>query len=151
MNKATYVIFFGLTALSALATAQTTDVKNADHQKLILADDGSWIKNMSSIGAVQTVLCILGPQNAIQASRHKTVSQIWYVTNGQGQAWLSDSGGHESLIDLKPGVSFAVPLGYSFQFRNTGNVDLNIFIVNTTPWTGDGELIPVENHWRPRF
>jgi len=44
-----------------------------------------------------------------------------------------------------------VPLGYAFQFKNTGNADLEIFIVNTTPWSGAGELIPVENHWTPHF
>lgn len=89
-------------------------------------------------------------QGVIQASRHKTVQQIWYVTDGDGEMWLQDTKGQETTFALRRGISFAVPLGYAFQFRNTGARDLEIVIVNTTPWSGAGELIPVRNHWQIR-
>ncbi len=145
-----------LLTISMTANAATTDdvpfeLKRSSAEPSFRADDGSMIKSMPSMGGVQSVLCTLGSGEAIQACRHKTVSQVWYVVKGTGEAWLKDTKNVESVFDLTPGTSFTVPLGYSFQFRNTGKSDLDIFIVNTTPWSGDGELIPIANHWNPHF
>lgn len=123
---------------ASLATAHT-----------FVSDDGSEIRVMPGINGVESVHCRLLKHQVIKASRHKTVSQIWYVLDGTGDIWLKDTSGKESITPLKKGVAITVPLGFAFQFRNTGTSNLDIFIVNTTQWSGAGELIPVANHWTP--
>jgi mannose-6-phosphate isomerase-like protein (cupin superfamily) len=65
--------------------------------------------------------------------------------------WLKSTAGKEQVFPLSAGTSFILPLGDSFQFRNTAREDLQIYIVNTTPWSGSGELIPVKDHWTPNY
>lgn len=139
---------FFLAFISFHAVAATKfDIKQVSKEKPFISDDGSVIRNLTPMGNVQSVHCSLPKGGVIQASRHKTVEQIWYVISGEGEMWLKDQDGLETESKLAPGTAITVPLGYAFQFRNTGKKDLEIFIVNTTPWSGDGELIPVENHW----
>jgi mannose-6-phosphate isomerase-like protein (cupin superfamily) len=100
---------------------------------------------------VQAVHCTLPAGGAIKACRHKTVAQLWYVLSGKGEMWLAEPSGKEQTFPLSAGVSFVVHLGDSFQFRNVGKEDLQLYIVNTTPWSGPEELIPVKNHWKPNY
>jgi mannose-6-phosphate isomerase-like protein (cupin superfamily) len=147
-----FQIFICLISFATTSFALDTpkaEFKDAPVEPSFLADDGSIIRTMPHVGGVQSVQCLLPKEGVIQACRHKTVSQIWYVIAGEGDMWLKDTTGTESVTPLKKGVALTVPLGYSFQFRNTGKSDLEIFIVNATPWSGAGELIPVTNHWAP--
>lgn len=123
---------------------ETTDLASITS---FLSDDGSEIRSLPTVNGVETVHCRLPQGGIIQASRHKTVAQLWYVLSGNGDLWLQTHDGKESVVLLKSGVSVTVPLGYKFQFRNTGMQNLDILIVNTTKWSGPGELIPVKNHW----
>jgi len=127
------------------------EVKWVSKERPFFADDGSIIRNMPQMGEVQSVHCRLPAGKVIQACRHKTVSQIWYVTAGSGEMWLKSPDGTESITAINAGTALTVPLGYSFQFRNTAKDDLDIFIVNTSAWSGSGELIPVGNYWAPSF
>lgn len=141
---AAFCLFFATYAASQTPVPEIISVSD---QAAFTSDDGSTIRPLPSIKGVEAVHCQLPKGGVIQASRHKTVSQIWYVLEGKGEMWLQSPEQKEILTPLTPGVSLTVPLGYAFQFRNMGGGDLNIMIVNTTPWSGDGELIPVENHW----
>lgn len=132
------------TSLRAETVFTTADVAKTPS---FLSDDGSEIRPMPSMLDVESVHCRLPKHGVIQASKHRTVSQIWYVLAGKGDLWMKSRLGKETVLGLHPGFAVTVPLGYGFQFRNTGEKDLDIFIVNTTKWSGAGELIPIENHW----
>ena len=142
-------VLIGTMCLTATALSAGTEFTIADlsHTTSFLSDDGSEIRPMPSINGVESVHCLLPKNGVIQASRHRTVSQIWYVLAGTGDLWLKSASGKETLHSLKSGIAMTVPLGYAFQFRNTGEQNLEIFIVNATKWSGAGELIPVKNHW----
>ena len=79
---------------------------------------------------------------------HRTIEEIWYVLEGQGQVWRQD-GESEEVLDLGPGVSFDIPLGTRFQFRNTGDGPFSVLIATMPPWPGDDEAIVVEGPWAP--
>ena len=144
MNYKSFKAIFLCLYISPLVSfASSTPVNDfsfmqVGHQAPFLADDGSIIRNLPSLGNVQTVQCTLRPNEVIQACVHKTVSQIWYVISGEGEVWLKDKLGIETVNKINSGTSFTVPLGFSFQFRNTGSVNLEIFIVNASPWSGPG-------------
>lgn len=139
-----YCILLNSTSLLAETTFTTANLATTTS---FLSDDGSEIRPMPSIQGVESVHCRLPKGGAIQASEHRTVSQIWYVISGKGELWLKSHAKKETVLPLQPGVAVTVPLGYGFQFHNTGEQDLDIFIVNTTKWSGAGELIPIKNHW----
>jgi mannose-6-phosphate isomerase-like protein (cupin superfamily) len=141
------ILLLTIAAAAPTKAATSTEIKLVSTEKPFVSDDGSVIRTMPHMGQTESVHCLLPKGGVIQASRHKTVEQIWYVTSGEGEIWLKDLNGVESVIQLRKGTGLTVPLGFAFQFRNTGVIDLEIFIVNTTPWSGAGELIPVKNHW----
>lgn len=141
----------GVAFASSVTSNIEFETKNVTKEHPFLADDGSIIRTMPHIDQINSVHCLLPKDGVIQACRHKTVSQIWYVTEGVGEMWLKDPSGKESIIPLGKGAALTIPLGYAFQFRNSGEKDLEIFIVNSSPWSGSGELIPVTNHWKPNF
>ena len=70
------------------------------------------------------------------------------MLEGQGQVWRRE-GENEETLDLAPGVSFDIPLGTRFQFRNTGPGPLSVLIATMPPWPGDDEAIAVEGPWTP--
>ena len=64
----------------------------------------------------------------------------------RGELWrLQD--GREEVLRVVPGLCLTIPLGVRFQFRNTGAVALEFFIVTLPPWPGDEEAFPVQDHW----
>jgi mannose-6-phosphate isomerase-like protein (cupin superfamily) len=82
-----------------------------------------------------------------RAVKHKTIEEIWYILDGNGQIWRKN-GDEETITDLKEGVSITIPTGTSFQFKNVGESPLKIIISTMPPWPGDDEAIPVEGHWK---
>ena len=50
-------------------------------------------------------------------------------------------------MDLASGVSFDIPLGTQFQFRNTGDEPLSVLIATMPPWPGNDEAIAVQGPW----
>ena len=92
--------------------------------------------------------CTLPVGKTSLAVRHKTVEEIWYFLEGQGQVWrkLDDS---EELVDVRQGVSLTIPAETHFQFRNTGTQPLRFVIVTMPPWPGEHEAVRVDEHWQP--
>jgi mannose-6-phosphate isomerase-like protein (cupin superfamily) len=88
------------------------------------------------------------PRQVNRATVHATVSEFWYVLSGQGEIWRSD--GEESrTVDLKPGTSIDIPVGTSFQYRNTGDGILEFICIAMPPWPGDEEATTVAGPWQP--
>jgi mannose-6-phosphate isomerase-like protein (cupin superfamily) len=79
------------------------------------------------------------------------VTEIWYMTQGLGQMWRKHRNGFQETVDLRPGVAVTIPVGTSFQFRNTGRDPLAIVGVTMPPWPGEGEATEVEGVWHPHL
>lgn len=73
-----------------------------------------------------------------KATVHATVSEFWYVLEGEGQIWRKDKA-EERITSLVPGVSIDIPVGTAFQYRNVGSVPLKFICISMPPWPGDHE------------
>lgn len=81
-----------------------------------------------------------------RATRHKTVSEFWFVLEGRGQIWRSD-GETSGTVDLVPGVSIDIPAGTAFQYRSDAAVPLKFICISMPPWPGDDEADYVDGIW----
>ena len=111
-----------------------------------LAPDGSEIRLLSETKRGSSVHCTLPPGKVSLAVAHRTVEEIWYFLEGQGQVWRKREG-REVVVDVARGVSLTVPLGTHFQFRNSGEVPLRFVITTMPPWPGEHEAYRVDGHW----
>jgi mannose-6-phosphate isomerase-like protein (cupin superfamily) len=91
--------------------------------------------------------CTLQAGNTSIAGVHKTVEEIWYCLQGQGQMWRKE-GKNTSIVDISPGVCLTIPTHTQFQFRNTGTVPLCVIITTMPPWPGPEEWIEVAGYWQ---
>ena len=55
--------------------------------------------------------------------------------------------GHFRQVDLRPGISIAIPPGAHFQFRNDGDEPLHCVGVTMPPWPGMDEAYEVGGIW----
>ena len=112
----------------------------------VLAPDGSQIRELVGVDGGGMVHCTLPRGKTSIAVAHRTVEEVWYFLSGRGQVWRRREG-RESIIDASPGTALTIPLGASFQLRNTGAEDLCFIIVTIPPWSGEEEAYPVEGRW----
>ena len=85
-----------------------------------LAPDKSEIRLLSTIKDRGSLChCTLPPGYVSNAVTHKTVDEIWYFLQGQGEAWRKQ-GDQDECVTVKPGLCLNIPLGIHFQFRNSG-------------------------------
>lgn len=88
------------------------------------------------------------PHQVNRATVHATVSELWFVLEGQGEIWRDD--GTESCVTpLVPGTSIDIPVGTTFQYRNVSDADLTFICVAMPPWPGDPEATHVQGVWEP--
>ena len=93
--------------------------------------------------------CTLKSATITRAVQHKTVSEFWHVLSGQGEIWR-DTGTHQEITKLRPGVTIYIPVGTKFQYRNDSNVDLVFICVTMPPWSGANEARIIKNGpWIP--
>lgn len=116
-----------------------TDAKSpagADIRYLMDGDTGNMIHSTVPAGQIN------------KATVHATVSEFWYVLEGQGEIWRDD--GSESYVtELVPGTSIDIPVGTAFQYRNVSDVDLKFICVSMPRWPGDSEATYVKGIWQP--
>jgi len=88
----------------------------------------------------------LQPRSVSKAVAHRTVEEVWLVTHGIGRMWrrLGDA---EVIVELRPGISVAIPVGAHFQFRNDGEEPLDCVGVTMPPWPGMDEAYEVDGIW----
>jgi len=116
-----------------------------------LAPDGSLVRLLPSLAAGSMAHFELGAGEISRPQQHRTVSEIWYVLQGLGRMWRRQDGLEHREIDLRPGVALTIPVGTSFQFRNTGREPLAVLGVTMPPWPGEGEAIDVDGPWTPNL
>ena len=88
------------------------------------------------------------PGQINRATVHATVSEFWFVLEGQGEIWRKDAR-EERVTPLLSGVSIDIPAGTAFQYRNLGGVPLKFICVSMPPWPGDHEATQVTGAWQP--
>lgn len=88
------------------------------------------------------------PGQINRATVHETVSEFWYVLEGEGEIWRRD-GSEERVTALTPGVSIDIPVGTAFQYRNVGDVPLRFVCISMPPWPGDHEASHLDGAWEP--
>jgi mannose-6-phosphate isomerase-like protein (cupin superfamily) len=88
------------------------------------------------------------PHKINRATVHATVSEFWYILEGNGEIWRDD-GAESGVSVLLPGTAIDIPAGTSFQYRNTGDTDLKFVCIAMPPWPGDSEATFVTGIWQP--
>jgi mannose-6-phosphate isomerase-like protein (cupin superfamily) len=88
------------------------------------------------------------PHQVNKATVHSTVSEFWYILEGEGELWRDD-GQESSVTALEPGTAIDIPVGTRFQYRNCAGADLMFICVAMPPWPGDAEAEIIEGIWQP--
>lgn len=113
-----------------------------------MAPDGSEVRLLSACEQGSMAHFTLPPGAVSKAVLHRTVTELWYILSGEGRMWFASPDG-QTQFDLKPGLSFEIPVGTCFQFRTHGNLPLQAVAATMPPWPGDGEAEVVEGVWSP--
>lgn len=113
-----------------------------------LAPDGSEIRLLLDTRRGGLAHCVLPSGKVSQAVKHKTVEEIWYILEGEGKMWRREEGREDETVDLSKGICVNIPVGVSFQFRNTSDKPLEILISTMPKWPGANEAIGVEGCWK---
>jgi len=113
-----------------------------------IAPDGSEVRILVAVGAGSMAHFTLRPGAVSRAIVHRSVEEVWFFTRGRGAMWRQQSGEHD-IVDVGPGVSIAIPVGVSFQFRSDGEEPLEAVGVTMPPWPGADEAVFVEGIWAP--
>lgn len=111
------------------------------------APDKSEIRFLLKSNRGSMVHCTLPVGQASIAVKHRTVEEFWYFLSGRGQVWRRFNG-TEDIQDVHAGISLDIPLGTTFQFKNTGDESLQFVIVTIPPWPGDGEATKETGYWK---
>lgn len=88
------------------------------------------------------------PRQTNRATVHATVSEFWYVLEGNGEIWRK-MGAESGVTPLVPGTSIDIPVGTEFQYRNIDDSDLKFICIAMPPWPGDSEATHVDGKWEP--
>jgi mannose-6-phosphate isomerase-like protein (cupin superfamily) len=113
-----------------------------------IAPDGSEIRLLSRTARGSMCHCSLPAGRTSRAIRHRSVEEIWYFLEGQGEVWRRQ-GAMEEVTKANPGLSLTIPAGTHFQFRNPGPGPLCFILITLPPWPGPDEAIPVAGNWTP--
>lgn len=112
----------------------------------VIAPDGSEVRILAATTRGSMAQFTLPPGAVSKAVAHRTVEELWLVTQGSGRMWRR-LGEEEVTIDLRPGVSVGIPVGAHFQFRNDADGPLHCVGVTMPPWPGMDEAYEVEGVW----
>jgi len=113
-----------------------------------IAPDNSEIRLLPSMNRGGICHCTLPAGKTSLATKHKTVEEIWYFLEGQGELWRKQDS-NEETTKVNPGLSITIPTGTQFQFRSTSNDALCFICVTMPPWPGPEEAVKVQGTWEP--
>lgn len=116
------------------------------------ADDkspaGAAIRYMMDGATGNMIHSTVPPRQINRATVHASVSEFWYVLEGQGEIWRDD-GRESSVTSLTAGTAIDIPVGTAFQYRNISDSDLKFICVSMPRWPGDQEATFIEGIWQP--
>ena len=108
----------------------------------VTAPDGSEVRILAATSRGSMAQFTLPPGSVSKAVAHHSVEEVWLCTHGLGRMWRK-LGAAEVTVDLRPGISVAIPVGAHFQFRNDGDEPLHCVGVTMPPWPGMDEAFEV--------
>lgn len=114
----------------------------------VTAPDGSDVRILLGLERGGMAHFALAPGEISTAVTHRTVEEIWYVVEGEGEMWRRQ-GEREDVTPLRAGTCLTIPLGTTFQFRATGRAPLSAVAVTLPPWPGEGEAVLASGPWAP--
>jgi mannose-6-phosphate isomerase-like protein (cupin superfamily) len=120
--------------------------RERSHLPDVTAPDGSEVRILAATSRGSMAQFTLPPGSVSKAVAHRSVEEVWLCTHGQGSMWRK-LGDTEATVDLRPGISVAIPVGAHFQFRNDGAEPLHCVGVTMPPWPGMDEAFEVEGVW----
>lgn len=111
-----------------------------------LAPDGSEIRLLVNGEHGGLAHCVLPAGRKSSAVRHRTVEELWYVLEGQGEIWRGRA--REERVDrVRRGDSIRIPVGTAFQFRAATTGSLELLIATMPPWPGAQEAVSTDGRW----
>ena len=122
------------------------ETKTLPGEPTVLAPDGSEVRILLGLPRGGMAQFRLAPAQVARAVSHRTVEDIWYVTEGRGRIWRR-AGGREEVTELYPGLCLTIPLGTHFQFRAEADSALAVIGVTMPPWPGPDESFEVDGPW----
>jgi len=123
-----------------------TDPKVLKNVRDYLAPDGSEIYLLATGTHGNICQCILPEGGTSRAVSHKTVEELWYFLEGEGEVWRGGLCG-DRPVPVRNGSSLVIPTQTPFQFRNTGSGPLKFLITTMPPWPGPHEARSEKGHW----
>jgi mannose-6-phosphate isomerase-like protein (cupin superfamily) len=127
----------GLTPFTTLALADAP---------LVTAPDGSAVRPLAGLAGGGMAHFRLEAGQVAAAVVHRTVEEIWFVTEGRGAIWRRQ-GEQEAVTTLEPGLCLTIPVGTAFQFRAADSEGVTIVAVTMPPWPGEEEALFVQGVW----
>lgn len=112
----------------------------------VLAPDGSEVRILAGTPRGSMAHFTLLPGQVSVAVVHRTVEEVWFVLEGEGEMWRK-VGDDESVVSLRAGLSLTIPVGAHFQFRNIGSTPMKAVAVTMPPWPGMDEAYEVKGRW----
>ena len=112
-----------------------------------IAPDGSEVRLLAATERGSMAHFRLPAGAVSKAVAHRTVEGVWYFLSGRGEMWRRNGKGEETVA-VAAGVSIAIPVGTTFQFRATGDSPLEAVAVTLPPWPGPAEAEPAEGIWQ---
>jgi len=122
------------------------DTKEIATAPMVTAPDGSEVRILCATARGSMISFTLTSGTVSKPVAHRSVEELWYVAAGQGRLWRK-LGDYEGIIHLAPGLSLTISIGMQFQFRNDGDIPLQIVAVTMPPWPGDDEAYSVTGRW----
>ena len=112
-----------------------------------LAPDCSEIRLLPEMKGGSMAHCTLPAGGISKPVHHRTVEEMWYCIEGDGEVWRRQDD-REEVTHFIPGVSLTIPTGTHFQFRNTGETPLRFIIAAMPPWPGASEAVQLDKgYW----
>jgi mannose-6-phosphate isomerase-like protein (cupin superfamily) len=112
-----------------------------------IAPDGSEVRLLCANSRGSMARFTLSRGGVSKAVAHRTVEEIWYITNGSGRMWRKTAD-REEVIELTAGCSLTIPIGAHFQFRCDSAAPLEAVAVTMPPWPGEDEAYAVAGPWQ---
>lgn len=112
------------------------------------APDGSDVRILLQLEGGSMAHFELAPGKTSRAVAHRTIEEIWYFIQGEGEMWRKQ-GDKQEITSVKAGICVTIPVGTHFQFHATGKLPLAAIAITMPPWPGDGEVYYVSGAWLP--
>ena len=114
--------------------------------EFVPAPDGSEIRLLHDLSGGGLSHCTLQAGQVSVAVTHRTIEETLFFIAGQGLVWRKQCH-REEAVKVEDGVSLTIHRGTHFQFRNTGDVPLELLISTMPPWPDANEAVRVAGIW----